>query len=65
MITTNKKFIECDYRIRFGIHDCTECDISFECEEHDNSFIEPHQEEFDLFKTVATYFMPAIHKLPC
>ena len=28
-----RKFTECEYRIKFDIRDCTECDISFECEE--------------------------------
>ena len=41
MTTTDfstKKFTECEYRIKHDIQDCTECDISFECEEHYNSF---------------------------
>jgi hypothetical protein len=70
MITTDKKFVECDYRIKFDIRDCTECNICFECEEHENHFIddcycEKYAEEFDLFETIASYFMPIADKLPC
>ena len=65
MITTDfstRKFYDCDYRINQDIRDCSECDISFECEEHHNSFedFEPQEEEkFDLFETIASYFLPA------
>ena len=53
-----KKFVECDYRIKYDIHDCTECDFSG-CEEHYNSFesldIKPRKSKFDLFGAIASY----------
>jgi hypothetical protein len=69
MITTDfstKKFLECDYRIRFGIKDCSECDVLFECNEgYPNSdFIDdwnleplPFMED-ELFETFGQLFAP-------
>ena len=76
MFTTDfstKKFIDCEYRIKYDIHDCTECDINFECEEHCNSFdsleIKLLEEKFNVFEEIAKYFMPAnvpiADSLPC
>jgi hypothetical protein len=77
MITTNyatKKFLECEYRIMFGIKCCSECDVSFECDEgySNGSFIEdwsfepPPFMKDELFETVGRIFAPvAIDILPC
>ena len=73
-----KKFTECEYRIKFGLKCCSECDVSFECDEsyQNGTFIddwdyEPHllQEE-SLFETIGRIFAPANIKavmdtLPC
>jgi hypothetical protein len=66
MITTNfakQKFLECDYRIQHDIRDCTECNIAFECEEHDNSFhdwnfeSQPFMKD-ELFETIGRLLEP-------
>jgi hypothetical protein len=62
MFTTDfstRKFIECEYRIKYDIHDCTECDIAFECEEHYNSYYVPEQE---LFERLGYILMPTSAK---
>jgi hypothetical protein len=61
-----KKFIECEYRIRFGLKCCSDCDVSFECDEsHRNgSFIDDWEQP--LFETFGRIFAPvAIDVLPC
>jgi len=75
MITTDfstRKFLDCDYRIKHEIRDCSECENFFECEEHSNSFDDfdaEEEERFDLFEEIAKYFIPAnlpiADKLPC
>jgi hypothetical protein len=64
MITTDfstRKFYDCDYRINQDIRDCSECDISFECEEHHNSFEDFEPQPFvkdELFESIRLLFEP-------
>jgi hypothetical protein len=70
---STKKFTECEYRIKFGLKCCSECDVAFECEEsYDNgSFIEDWAQPFeDTFETIGRIFSPAnikavLETLPC
>ena len=81
MITTDfstKKFLECEYRIRYGIKCCSECDVCFECNEryHNGAFIDdcdfepqPFMED-ELFESIGRIFAPAniqavMDTLPC
>jgi hypothetical protein len=63
MITdfSKQKFTECEYRINQDIRDCSECDISFECEEHSNSFEDFEPQPFmkdELFENIRLLFEP-------
>jgi hypothetical protein len=73
-----KKFTECEYRIRFGLTCCSECDVNFECDESyqtgafiDDWHYEPHLlKEESLFETIGRIFAPAniqavMETLPC
>jgi len=59
---STKKFLDCEYRIKFGLLCCSECDVEFECEEsyQNGAFID----EWDfqpqpLFETIGRIFAPA------
>jgi len=64
---STKKFLECEYRIKFGLRCCSECDVEFECEENyqNGAFIDdwnleplPFMED-ELFETFGQMFAPA------
>ena len=73
MITTDfliKKFTECEYRIKFGLTCCSECDVSFECDEsyQNGAFIDDWEfESQPLFETIGRIFAPVAIAdiLPC
>lgn len=67
---STKKFTECEYRIKFGLTCCSECDVEFECDEsyQNGNFIEDWDfEPQPLFETIGRIFAPVAIAdiLPC
>ena len=64
---STQKFLECEYRVRFGLKCCSECDVACECEESyqngaciDDWNLEPLPfMEDELFESFGQLFAPA------